>query len=1049
MSIINIIGQIGYSYWLKNNKNTKLTIKDKDTLKRFGISLDKKIFNTSIADKETLFKELSEVYEQERSGNGRNDGMVYTPNWLAEYITKGAFDQWQKIHRGGGKPNSVADISCGTGIFLKEAKDLGEDYSWEFDLYGFDNDKKALEIAEIYSWSTNSQFHLKEIDSLEIGKTLFSDLSQNSKFDIILGNPPYIRSSSLDKNYLTFLRKSYSSAPKGSFDISILFIEKIAELLNEGGIASIILTNKFMTSSYGKLICNYISTQYRVLSIEDFNDLQVFKGYTTYTCIITFAKLKPSKRFLIKKHFEEINASNPKLLKPKIETLEYSNLYKHPWNFASGIEEEIIRICSNLKNPKIMDIFLGVFQGVRTGANDIYIVDKKVSSLFKKKFIKPFINAENINSFELDKTEKFIIFPYIEEKGIIKRIDEIELKSEDQELYNYLNSNKEKLLSRSIQSGAKWFEYSRGQNLSLINKKKILIKEMMPSSQFSCDINLKAVFSAGYAFDCINLNNETILSWSLILSTPVLEFILRHHGTQLHSGWFRIMKHHLKNVRLPNIDKSKMNEIYKIIKNKNLSKNQLISKVNKVVAKSFELNNTHIEYIEKYLSKIHKRSSPREKVITEIIDKYQPVKLEKYNSLHVERDDLRQQVTFTQNKKIPIHNWYKYVQGFSAVLVNTLINELEIKSDHIVLDPFNGCGTTTTVCSYRNIKSIGLEISPLMAEVSRIKTRRWNLDKIRFFIDNISQEKIDKKSFSNKSFVFEDYLSKAYSNPIKDKLIRISNYILSQEDNEIKDLSKIALLSILEDVSLIRKHGSHYRYLNKDTSIGLQKLNINVISENENIFLIFINQLNNLFNDISLTGGNPSKIANIKCLDSKSSKIKSNSIDFVITSPPYLNRNNYIAQQKAELDFLGLIQDKKEYKDLVKSTFRSHTDSNLSSSSNSSISEINTIIQSIELEKGNNPKIPQMICGYFEDLKDSLRKLYKVLKKDGKCVFVVGNTRWGGVVVPVDHILLKIAEELGFSPEKIYVTRLKGNSPQQMKKFGKIPVRESVVIFKK
>ena len=78
-----------------------------------------------------------------------------------------------------------------------------------------------------------------------------------------------------------------------------------------------------------------------------------------------------------------------------------------------------------------------------------------------------------------------------------------------------------------------------------------------------------------------------------------------------------------------------------------------------------------------------------------------------------------------------------------------------------------------------------------------------------------------------------------------------------------------------------------------------------------------------------------------------------------------------------------------------------------------------------------------MICGYFEDLKDSLRKLYKVLKKDGKCVFVVGNTRWGGVVVPVDHILLKIAEELGFSPEKIYVTRLKGNSPQQMKKFGR------------
>ena len=109
----------------------------------------------------------------------------------------------------------------------------------------------------------------------------------------------------------------------------------------------------------------------------------------------------------------------------------------------------------------------------------------------------------------------------------------------------------------------------------------------MPSSQFSGDINLKAVFSAGYAFDCSNLNNETILSWSLILSTPILEFILRHHGTQLHSGWFRIMKHHLKNVRLPNIDTSKMNEIYKIIKNKNLSK------INRLV-KSTKLLQNHL-----------------------------------------------------------------------------------------------------------------------------------------------------------------------------------------------------------------------------------------------------------------------------------------------------------------------------------------------------------------------------------------------------------------------------------------------------------------------
>jgi ubiquinone/menaquinone biosynthesis C-methylase UbiE len=86
-----------------------------------------------------------------------------------------------------------------------------------------------------------------------------------------------------------------------------------------------------------------------------------------------------------------------------------------------------------------------------------------------------------------------------------------------------------------------------------------------------------------------------------------------------------------------------------------------------------------------------------------------------------------------------------------------------------------------------------------------------------------------------------------------------------------------------------------------------------------------------------------------------------------------------------------------------------------------------------------------MIVGYFDDLHKTISEIYRILKKGGIASFVVGNTRWGGVVVPIDHLLCKIAESVGFDVQSIYVTRLKGNSPQQMKKFGRIPVRESIV----
>ena len=527
-----------------------------------------------------------------------------------------------------------------------------------------------------------------------------------------------------------------------------------------------------------------------------------------------------------------------------------------------------------------------------------------------------------------------------------------------------------------------------------------------------------------------------------------MEFILRYHGTQLHSGWFRLMKQHLKPIQLPNFNNNELKNIFNIINQKKNSKDKSLRNINNLVAKKFGLSDRHINYINEYLQKIHLIFKPKKKN-NDDLDRYQPVKLEKYNQYHSFRDDLMQKVTFSSNKKLPIHNWYKYTQGFSADLVNLLLDELSVKKKDTVLDPFNGCGTTTTVCSYKGIKSIGLEISPLMCIISKIKSRKWSQIKLKKFYNQLNEKKINLKKFSTKKFIFDNYIFKAYSIKIRNSLIKISNFINSIKDQEIRDFCLISFLSMLEDVSQIRKHGSHYRFLNNKNSIGLQKLNINVISDDENIYNIFFHKLKHVLSDISQTGGNPKVSTKIENINVLNNEIKSSSVNCIITSPPYLNRNNYISQQKAELDFLNLIPSQKDYKKLVKSTFKSHTDAKLPQESLSEIRDVQTIINSLQIEDGNNSKIPNMICGYFDDLKKTLKELYRIMKVKGKCAFVVGNTRWGGIVVPVDHLLLKIAEQIGFKVEKILITRLKGNSPQQMKKFGKIPVRESIVIFKK
>ncbi len=90
-----------------------------------------------------------------------------------------------------------------------------------------------------------------------------------------------------------------------------------------------------------------------------------------------------------------------------------------------------------------------------------------------------------------------------------------------------------------------------------------------------------------------------------------------------------------------------------------------------------------------------------------------------------------------------------------------------------------------------------------------------------------------------------------------------------------------------------------------------------------------------------------------------------------------------------------------------------------------------------------------MIRGYFEDIYLTFKELYKVVKRGGKMSFVVGNVRYSGVTIPVDTLLAEIAEDVGFSLEKIIVARYRGNSPQQMGKFGREPSRESIIIWRK
>lgn len=102
-----------------------------------------------------------------------------------------------------------------------------------------------------------------------------------------------------------------------------------------------------------------------------------------------------------------------------------------------------------------------------------------------------------------------------------------------------------------------------------------------------------------------------------------------------------------------------------------------------------------------------------------------------------------------------------------------------------------------------------------------------------------------------------------------------------------------------------------------------------------------------------------------------------------------------------------------------------------------------------EEDQLNNNGIPRMVKNYFWELTLTLIECRRILKPNAPFIMVNDNVRYAGISVPVDLILSKIAEEIGFEVEQIWVLPVgKGNSSQQMGEHGREELRKCVYIWR-
>ena len=470
-----------------------------------------------------------------------------------------------------------------------------------------------------------------------------------------------------------------------------------------------------------------------------------------------------------------------------------------------------------------------------------------------------------------------------------------------------------------------------------------------------------------------------------------------------------------------------------------------------------------------------------------VCDETARLHLERQYAHLLEETDLfnRRLVSFQANKTETLHNWIKYREGFSAQLVELLISEFGIQPGETILDPFAGSGTTLLQAKMLGVNAVGLELLPHCHLAWQVKSRVFEYDLNELItVRALVQQNLPPAT--NTPFQHLTITQSAFPAENERALMDYASWFEQMAVSaQTKLLCQSILMSLLEDVSYTRKDGQYLRWDGRAQKIiqrnkkriaegkkpikGIDKGQLPSVKET------FLRQLNQIIRDITRLQQSAPDTSEQELIEGNVlytlPLLETNRFHGVITSPPYANRYDYTRTYALELAFLNVADDifhlrqemlsctvenkpKQEalrqfYQSIGRETDFEHTANIIRQ--NDALNEIERAL-AIRNQLGhiNNKGVLNMIQQYFAELAFVFAELYRTSRSGAHVAIVNDNVRYAGEVIPVDLLSTNLAEAIGFIPVKVFVLpQRKGNSSQQMGKFGRRALRKSITIWKK
>lgn len=407
-------------------------------------------------------------------------------------------------------------------------------------------------------------------------KIMFSDILGTFKngangahgFDIMIGNPPYIRQEDI-KPFKPYLENRFETYA-GTADLFVYFIELGMQKLREGGAFTYIVPNKWMRAGYGKTLREFVKS-YEIEEIVDFGDLRVFTEATTYPCILSMNKAAPQPAFsaVNVETLDFPESMESYLNERKIKVLT-DQLADTGWTLTHAEAQRLLAKLRQKGKPLGEYVEGKIFYGIKTGYNEAFVIDEATKNRLiaqdpkSAEVIKPFLAGRDIKRYQQPKSEHFLVlFRNGDTRSWFGALSEAEAWAKLSEKYpavcTYLLPYQEKAKARYDQ-GHYWWELRACDYYEEFEQKKILWPGI------SHDI-------ASFGFDEIqsygNDNTHLIVTDELfllgILNSSLSKFFLSSVCDFVRGGFARLKIVYVSQIPIPDASKLEKGNVDTII----------------------------------------------------------------------------------------------------------------------------------------------------------------------------------------------------------------------------------------------------------------------------------------------------------------------------------------------------------------------------------------------------------------------------------------------------------------------------------------------------